>query len=134
MRMVKESENEGDLLSYIFKVIPSYAFTDAVLYSTAYETMNNTRNYTEGERLKARKDEEILPIRTNISLESFDLPNIGGDLISLGSASLFFLILLLVVEVGCFVHCMMKCQQIDRANLKKLTSQEKVVKQEDDVL
>ena len=51
MRMVKQTENQGDLLSKIFRFLPSFAFSQSMLYSTSRETMNETRNYTESDRL-----------------------------------------------------------------------------------
>jgi ATP-binding cassette subfamily A (ABC1) protein 3 len=49
MRFVREAEQLGDLLSYIFKVVPSFAISDSLLYSFNREDLNKTRNYTEAD-------------------------------------------------------------------------------------
>jgi|688.fasta_scaffold928455_2 hypothetical protein len=49
LRIVKESENLGDKLSYIFKFVPSYAISDGLLYSFNRDELNKTRNYTEAD-------------------------------------------------------------------------------------
>ena len=51
LRLIKQTEDNGDLLAKVFKVIPSFAFTTSMLYSTSKDIFNETRNYTEGERL-----------------------------------------------------------------------------------
>ncbi len=48
-RFVREAEQLGDLLSYIFKVVPSFAISDSLLYSFNREDLNKTRNYTEAD-------------------------------------------------------------------------------------
>lgn len=101
MRMVQETESQGDLLSYILKfLVPSFAFTNSMLYTSNRKALNETRNYTEGDRLKAELlGEELLP-RTNITLESFDLANMGGDFLALAGQSVVFLVILILIETG----------------------------------
>ena len=110
MRMLKETENTGDVLSKIFKIIPSYALSDAVLYSVSSELLNKTRNYTEGDILKAKRDEVELPQRVNITRESWDLANMGGDVIALAAESTICLALLIAIETGFFVWLASKCR------------------------
>jgi hypothetical protein len=49
MRLVKEAEHLGDLLSYTFKVVPSFALSNSILYAFNKEDLNKTRNYTEAD-------------------------------------------------------------------------------------
>jgi len=47
-----------------------------------------------------------MPPRTNITLDSFDLANIGGDLFALGFHCAFFFVLLIILETGiCWCRC-----------------------------
>jgi len=81
--------------------------------------MNETREYTADELFNATSSkyatslaaiEEAranMPPRTNITLESFDLANMGGDLVALGAHCVIFLIMLVVIESGI---CLFRCQ------------------------
>ena len=111
MRIVQESENLGDKLSYFFKVVPSYAISDSILYSFNREELNKTRNYTEADIFLANINNETLPIRTNISLERWDLPNMGGDFVALCGNGLVFTILLVMIETGCFMWLARRCSR-----------------------
>ena len=51
LRLIKQTENYGDLLAKIWKIIPSFAFSNSMLYSTSKDILNSTRNYTESEIL-----------------------------------------------------------------------------------
>lgn len=101
MRMAQDAENLGDLLSYTFKVIPSFALSDSLLYSFNRADLNKTRNYTEAEIWLANYKRTTLPERTNITLQAWDLPNMGGDLISMGGNALIFGVVLILIETGC---------------------------------
>lgn len=47
-----------------------------------------------------------MPARTNITLEAFDMANIGGDLAALGCHCLLFIFLLVICETGmCAIRC-----------------------------
>jgi len=47
-----------------------------------------------------------MPARTNITLEAFDMANIGGDLVALGSHCLLFIFMLIIFESGiCAIRC-----------------------------
>lgn len=48
MRVIEETEDTGDKLSMWLKIIPSYAFTNGILYSGNKEILNKTREYSEG--------------------------------------------------------------------------------------
>jgi hypothetical protein len=109
LRIVKESENLGDKLSYIFKLVPSYAISDGLLYSFNRNELNKTRNYTEADIFLADLKNYTLPLRTNISLASWDLPNIGGDLIALCGNAFVCTLLLVLIETGCFMWLARSC-------------------------
>ena len=49
-----------------------------------------------------------MPPRTNITLESFEVANMGGDLLALGSHCIFFVMLLIIIETGI---CTMLCKK-----------------------
>lgn len=69
LRIVQESEKLGDLLSYLLKIVPSFAIADSLLYSMNREDLNKTRNYTEADKwLATYQGVELLP-RTEITLE-----------------------------------------------------------------
>ena len=74
-----------------------------MLYSTSKDTLNSTRNYTEGDVLKAIYKHEELPERTNITLESFTMANMGGDVVALAAQCIFCLVLMICIETGAFL-------------------------------
>jgi len=65
--------------------------------------MNETRAYLESDIWHARQKDIILPNRTNITLENWDGPNMGGDYLALLLASGVFTIILILVETACLV-------------------------------
>ena len=83
LRLIEQTENQGDFMAKFWKFLPSFAFSTSMLYSSSREMLNSTRNYTEGERLQAMYKMEELPERNNITLESFALANMGGDALAL---------------------------------------------------
>ena len=48
----------------------------------------------------------MMPPRVNITLESYDLANMGGDIIALGAHFVFWLLFLIIMEIGCCCCCM----------------------------
>ena len=43
LRSNRDTENLGDSLSYLFKILPSYCFSNALLYAAGKEVLNDTR-------------------------------------------------------------------------------------------
>ena len=118
LRIIKQTEDQGDLLNNALKVFPSYALSSGMLYSSSKQLLNETREYTADELFNATTsvratswkamEEAIakMPPRTNITLESFEMANMGGDLVALGSHCVIWLILLVVLETGiCMIRC-----------------------------
>ena len=54
----------------------------------------------------------LMPKRTNITLESYDMANMGGDLVALAIQSLIFLALVILIEIGI---CRCKCRRAAKA-------------------
>ena len=81
--------------------------------------MNNTRNYTEADTFLAELNNKTLPLRTNISLSSWDMPNMGGNLVALwGNATIFTLILILI-ETGFFIYLVKICNKKEISKFSK---------------
>mmetsp|Transcript_46513 Transcript_46513/g.61629 ORF Transcript_46513/g.61629 Transcript_46513/m.61629 type:complete len:295 (+) Transcript_46513:1509-2393(+) len=121
MRIIKQTEEQGDSLNQVLKVFPSYALSSGMLYSSSKQLLNETREYTAEElfnattsvratSLKAMQDAIAnMPPRTNITLESFEMANMGGDLVALGCHCVVFLIFLIIFETGiCLIRCRAK--------------------------
>ena len=121
LRLIKQTEDLGDQYNDYLKVFPSYALSSGMLYSSSKQLLNETREYTAAELFNATTSHKAtnmlaikeaaanMPPRTNITLESFDLANMGGDLIALGAHCFIFLFLLIVIESGiCLVRCRVK--------------------------
>lgn len=67
---------------------------------------------------------ESLPERTNITLESFDRANIGGDIIALAAHCIFGILFLINVETGiCLVCCQVR-RSLNRDDKQSLSSSE----------
>lgn len=103
LRATPEAENTGDLLYALsrYSGVPSLNLANGCLYALESETLNRSRNYTEAQRAQAARDNVVLPPRTNITLDFYEFPNVGGDLVSLGACALFWLLLLTLCEVRC---------------------------------
>ena len=117
------------------KVFPSYALSSGMLYSSSKQLLNETREYTAEELFNAttsvratsmaaiEKAIAEMPPRTNITLEAFDLANIGGDLVAMGCQCLLFLFLLIICEAGmCAIRCKARRRRfaIQERNANKL--------------
>ena len=112
LRIIKQTEDTGDQLNDIFKVFPSFALSSGMLYSSSKKLLNETREYTAEELFNATTSVQAtswdaieraiakMPPRTNITLESFEMANMGGDLAALGCHCLLFLMLLIILETG----------------------------------
>ena len=108
------------------KVFPSYALSSGMLYSAGKKLLNETREYTAAEIFNATQggtgtrlsksvyEDAIasLPPRTNITLESYDLANMGGDMIALGCHIILWIIVCIIVESSYFALC--RCCQPKR--------------------
>ena len=88
-----------------------------MLYSSSKKLLNETREYTAAEifnsteSVVATNNKSIenaiaaMPPRVNITLESYDLANMGGDLAALGAHCVIGLLLLLIIEAGIWFTC-----------------------------
>ena len=99
----------------VMKVFPSYALSSGMLYSAGRNLLNETREYTPAEifnattrgmggsrmSVTAMKDAlENLPKRTNVTLESFEIPNMGGDMLALAGHFVICMLVVVIVETG----------------------------------
>lgn len=55
-----------------------------------------------------------MPQRTNITLDSFELANLGGDMLALAAHSLAFIILAIAVETGLCLALCLSCRRCAR--------------------
>ena len=51
-----------------------------------------------------------MPPRTNITLESFDMANMGGDLYALAFHCIIALAILIIIETGICLSCSKSCK------------------------
>lgn len=115
MRLIRQTEDIGDMLNDALKVFPSYSLSSGMLYASSKQLLNETREYTPAEIYNAttkltgsaiRAAIESMPERTNITLESFDMANMGGDIAALGAHCVIGILFLIIVETGiCLVCC-----------------------------
>ena len=132
LRIIKETEDKGDTLSKVFKFLPSFSFSNSMLYSMSKDLMNTTRNYTEGDILQALYKREELPERTNITLESFDMANMGGDVTAFGIHCAICIALLICIETGLFVKLAL-CIKNSECCAKNCTNKNKPEAPTDDI-
>jgi len=55
LRIIRQTEDKGDLLNEILKLFPSYALSSGLLYSSSRQMMNETRQYTAQELFTAEE-------------------------------------------------------------------------------
>jgi hypothetical protein len=101
----------------VMKVFPSYALSSGLLYSSSKQLLNKTREYTAAEIFNATSSNSAqilgniqeaidkLPRRTNITLESFEISNMGGDMIALAFHFIFGILIMIIVETGVCLIC-----------------------------
>lgn len=49
MRLIRQTEDTGDMLNDALKVFPSYSLSSGMLYASSKQLMNETREYTPAE-------------------------------------------------------------------------------------
>ena len=110
MRLIRTSEERGDNLNDIMRIFPSYALSSGLLYSSSKQLLNETREYTAAEIFNATTSknaatfEEMLnaiaamPPRTNITLEPYEMANMGGDVFALGIHCIVFFMIVVAIE------------------------------------
>ena len=98
----------------VMKIFPGYSLSSGMLYASSKQLLNETREYTPAEifnatsRISSKDIQDALdsmPPRTNITLESFDLANMGGDVAALGAHCILGLLILIFVEAGICLAC-----------------------------
>lgn len=86
-----------------FKFLPSFALSDGLLYAQSKDIMNETRAYLESDIWHAKQEGYKLPNRTNITLENWDTPNMGGDFKALLIQSISFSLIVVIIETACIL-------------------------------
>ena len=112
MRLIETVEDQGDTLDAVFKIVPSYALGSSLLYSSSKKILNETREISAAaifnEQSQGTKIASIdietalnnLGTRTNITLESYEMANMGGSLVALAVHSIVFLLILILIEAS----------------------------------
>jgi ABC-type multidrug transport system fused ATPase/permease subunit len=94
LRINLTTEEVGDLLQLVLKFLPSYSLSNSLMYVTSKAVLNETREYSEAERILARNNDVELAARTNVTLENMDLANMGGDMLAMGAVAIASTLLL----------------------------------------
>lgn len=82
LRIIESTYEVGDILLWVFKIIPSFCLTNSVMFASS-------------------KDRLSL-LRPGVPTEDFALENMGGDLLILGIHFVAWTIFVLLVEIGAF--------------------------------
>lgn len=82
LRVIPATIEVGDLLLWIFKIIPSFCLTNSIMFASSKDV--------------------FAKIRTDVSNDTFDLVNMGGDILLLMSHFVFWTIVLIIIELGAF--------------------------------
>jgi ATP-binding cassette subfamily A (ABC1) protein 3 len=83
LRLIDSTKNVGDILTWVFKVIPTYCLTEAIIYDTS-----KTRFFLVRPELKKDSD--------------YDVTLIGGNILVLMIHCSLWLFVLLLIEAGAF--------------------------------
>jgi ATP-binding cassette subfamily A (ABC1) protein 3 len=83
LRLIESTQSVGDALAWAFRVIPSFCLTDTIMFDSS----------------KAR----LFLVRPSLKKDSdYDLELIGGDVLVLCLHFIFWLLVLLAIELGAF--------------------------------
>ncbi len=82
--MIESTQDVGDILVWVFKIVPTYCLTDSIMYSSIKTTLHL--------------------IRPETKMDDFELNAIGGDVLLLMVHFIFWLLILVLIELDVF-HC-----------------------------
>lgn len=85
LRIIPSTEAAGDILLWIFKIIPSFCLTNSIMFASSKTSLG--------------------VLRPDISNDTFALVNMGGDILLLCCHFVFWTIVLIVIELGSFDMC-----------------------------
>ncbi len=82
MRIIPSTEHVGDILVWVFKIVPSYTLTDSIMY----------------ESTKA----QLVALRPDMAMSDFALDAIGGDILLACVHGGLWIIALVLIEARAF--------------------------------
>lgn len=80
----------GDALKVVFKLIPTFSISNTIIYDSSKTSFNSTRTLYQSAGI------EVSPI----TLEAFELGNIGGDMLFLGLHFIVGVLGIFILEIG----------------------------------
>lgn len=82
LRLIESTYDVGDILVWVFKIIPSYCLCDGIMYSAFKDTLNI--------------------LRPSLKVDTLNIQGLGGDILIMMMHFVFWLIVLLAIELGAF--------------------------------
>lgn len=83
LRLIESTRDVGDILVWVFKVIPSYCLTNTIMYDAS--------------------SSRIFLVRPELKRDSeFDISLVGGDILVLCLHFIFWTLVLILIEMGAF--------------------------------
>ncbi len=98
LRIFESTMAVGDVLIWVFKIVPSYCLTDSLMYQS----------------IKPR----IFFLRPELKIDDLEIQAIGGDILIMCIHFVFWLVILILIELGAF-NCFNKVQDIFKKNRVK---------------
>jgi hypothetical protein len=104
LRMIPDTMWHGDFYSKLLKVFPTFCISNSIIYDGSKQIFNSSRIYAQFE----------YPDLEDISLEGWDLGNVGGDMVALTIHMCVGLLIIILIEVGAFswVNAISKNKQL----------------------
>jgi ATP-binding cassette subfamily A (ABC1) protein 3 len=78
LRLIDSTRDAGDIMLWVFKIMPSFCLTNSIMFASSRDT--------------------IINVREDLSSDTFDIWNMGGDILALGVHFIFWTIILIIIE------------------------------------
>lgn len=82
LRLISSTYEVGDILVWVFKIVPSYTLTDTIMYQAVKEGM--------------------FVVRPNLRVDDIDINAVGGNILIICLHAAFWTIMLILIEARAF--------------------------------
>ena len=73
LRLIPDTMATGDSMAGLLKVFPTYTISNSIIYDGSKDVYNSSRE------LAMEADEDLNKTVKNMTLEGWDIENVGGD-------------------------------------------------------